>query len=443
MAKRQSLYPAQLDNNENWAPSEGLEIDRQPSDRFTSDAWDLIEDSILEIEKELGTDPAGTYATIDAWLTALQADIDGFPDELKNLITHEIQQLETLGGVTTISAAQWANLGANRISDNDGDTIIHTEEAADEDILRFDTAGNQRLAIHDGWINQHFNNLLDPYGGMESWSGGVAVAPDGWTLSVAAAESVAQEIATHMHGNFAANVLRGGADCNLYRVIEEFTYYQNRIMTLGCWVYATAADRGRIQIDDGVATSESAYHTGVAGWEWLTVTRTIDNAATSVTVRLLVDNDDVHVIFDGAVLVEGQLCPTYMPALKTIFLTTSITDAAWIGAGRSTSEADIDLSAFGNGCPPNIKAVYIYCAIRDSGSAANSTYILFGPAGIPMVAVPDQFGGVITEDLTNDTYRYDSACVPCIAGDIRYKINASAAGTMDVHLHIMGYVLGE
>lgn len=44
-------------------------------------------------------------------LLALQTDVDEFPDELKNLIDHEIQQLETLGGVTTISAAQWGFLG--------------------------------------------------------------------------------------------------------------------------------------------------------------------------------------------------------------------------------------------------------------------------------------------------------------------------------------------
>jgi len=51
----------------------------------------------------------GTVDGVD--VAALKTDVDGFPDELKNLVTAEIQQLEAIGA-TTISAAQWGYLGA-------------------------------------------------------------------------------------------------------------------------------------------------------------------------------------------------------------------------------------------------------------------------------------------------------------------------------------------
>lgn len=50
----------------------------------------------------------GTVDGVD--IAALKTDVDGFPDELKNLVTAEIQQLENIGAVT-ISADQWAILG--------------------------------------------------------------------------------------------------------------------------------------------------------------------------------------------------------------------------------------------------------------------------------------------------------------------------------------------
>ena len=44
-------------------------------------------------------------------ITNLTTDVDGFPDELKNLTTSEIQQLENIG-TSTVSATQWGYIGA-------------------------------------------------------------------------------------------------------------------------------------------------------------------------------------------------------------------------------------------------------------------------------------------------------------------------------------------
>jgi len=50
----------------------------------------------------------GTVDGVD--IASLSSDVDGFPDELKNLVQAEIQQLENIDA-TTISAAQWTILG--------------------------------------------------------------------------------------------------------------------------------------------------------------------------------------------------------------------------------------------------------------------------------------------------------------------------------------------
>lgn len=286
--------------------------------------------------------------------------------------------------------------------------------------------------------NQHFSNLLDPYGGMESWSGGAAVAPDGLTLAGAAA-TIAREAGTVRHGNYSAKLTRVGNDCSLSRAIEETTYYQNRVVTLGCWVWASVASRGRIQIADGVGTSESAYHTGGSSWEFLTVTRTIDNAAASVTPHLRVDNGNTAVYFDGAILVEGTICPTYMPAVKPVWLTVPIWDAGWWGGGKSDGDsAVLDLSAFGNGCPPGIKGVYFSIFAQDSDVTVNPAARI-GPTLAQHDCITAELGGG-----ANDRWSGGCGFSPCDAnGDVYMFCDASGANTLDIYLRIFAYFLGE
>ncbi len=66
----------------------------------------------MEADFDMGANDivdVGLVDTVD--VAALKADVDGFPDQLKQLLTVEIQQLENIGA-TTLSATQWAYLGA-------------------------------------------------------------------------------------------------------------------------------------------------------------------------------------------------------------------------------------------------------------------------------------------------------------------------------------------
>lgn len=157
-------------------------------------------------------------------------------------------------------------------------------------------------------LNISNRNLLE-WSGMEDWVSGAAAAPTNHTLSGASA-TVAQEATIVKRGTYSAKVTRVGADATLYYDLSTYLNYQGRQVTLGAWVYATVASRARISIDDGVGASQSTYHTGDSTWQFLTVTRNIDTAATRLRSGFEVNTGNTSGYFDGAILSEGSLAFT-------------------------------------------------------------------------------------------------------------------------------------
>lgn len=150
-------------------------------------------------------------------------------------------------------------------------------------------------------------------GSMESWSAGTTVtAPDAWTLSGTAA--TVQKSSDGQDGSFSAQITAGSVASMLSQTVVPsisatlYARLRGRTLTLFAYVKTSVALCARLQIYDGVGTSESAYHTGGGGWERLTVTRTLDAAATTLVARLLNDKTDSASTakFDSAVLVEGE-----------------------------------------------------------------------------------------------------------------------------------------
>lgn len=148
-------------------------------------------------------------------------------------------------------------------------------------------------------------NLMDDWGAMEDWSDGTSSAPTGWTLTGAGA-SVAQESSTVKIGQYSAALTRSGADCSIYYDFGNYDDCLGKRMTFGAWVYVGTASRARLSIDDGVGSSNSSYHTGAAGWEFLTVTHDVDESATQIRVACEVNTGNVTAYFDGGVLVVGE-----------------------------------------------------------------------------------------------------------------------------------------
>lgn len=147
-------------------------------------------------------------------------------------------------------------------------------------------------------------NLLK-WSNMEDWENGASAAPTNHTLTGAGA-SVARESTTIKQGTYSAAVTRAGADTTLYYDLPEYADYVSRKVTFGCWVYATVASRGRLSISDGVGSTNSSYHTGGSGWEYLEVTHDVDTSATRIRVEMQVNTGNTTVYFDGGVLVDGN-----------------------------------------------------------------------------------------------------------------------------------------
>jgi hypothetical protein len=151
-------------------------------------------------------------------------------------------------------------------------------------------------------------------GGFESWSAGTSAAPDRWTLAGSGA-AAAREGTIIKHGTYSAKLTRATNDCKLSQSVTSdaggTTYFRNRIYTLGCWVYATVADRVRLAIYDGVARTYSFYHPGDSVFRFLTVIRTMDASATELTAELNVDSGDTSGYFDGATLCQGSIITAF------------------------------------------------------------------------------------------------------------------------------------
>jgi len=74
-------------------------------------AWDKTLPKGTDKIKDSDDEIRANWAAIEAVLGNLVINGEAIPEELKNLTTAEIQQLENIGA-TTISAAQWGYLGA-------------------------------------------------------------------------------------------------------------------------------------------------------------------------------------------------------------------------------------------------------------------------------------------------------------------------------------------
>lgn len=117
------------------------------------------------------------------------------------------------------------------------------------------------------------------------------------------------------------------------------------------------------------------------------------------------------------------------------FLASPLTSTAWDGdAYSTTAKTLIDMSAV-FGVPAGVKAVLLYAAVRDSGSATQDTYLILSPNNTV-------FKGIAVSPMpVNDRYGRYGLTIPCDSnGDIYYQITASGAGTFDVVIEIWGWL---
>ena len=160
------------------------------------------------------------------------------------------------------------------------------------------------------WDNQSLCNLLKN-GCFE-----VGDPPTGWTAANSAV--LAQEGTTVKMGSKSIKITAQAAYSQANQDVANYVRYAGRKVTLGAWYYCPAANdkTQSFQIYDGVDNTTSAALTKDGAWHWLTITHTLNASPTTLRAVFIVtynaDTDDLLYI-DGAILVEGEVCPAFSP----------------------------------------------------------------------------------------------------------------------------------
>lgn len=145
-----------------------------------------------------------------------------------------------------------------------------------------------------GKTNLFYNELF------EVWPTDDAEVPAGFALA-GAAGTIARcgtglADTNRKIGDFCAKVTRVAADTTLQQVILNAAAmtagapaFQSKVCGFGAWVRSTSIGGARIFINDGVGTTYSTANVAANTWEWLTVQRTLNAAATLLNAGVIND----------------------------------------------------------------------------------------------------------------------------------------------------------
>jgi len=170
----------------------------------------------------------------------------------------------------------------------------------------------------------------DPVLGV--WNAGTTAAPSNYTLAGTGATIVrtgtGEADTTRQVGKYAAKVTFGSATATLCQDVWSTTTFdtglRGRTFSAGLWAKTSTASQVRAQIDDGVGTTNTAYHSGGGAFEWLTATRTLDTSATKLTMCFRVESAGAAYA-SAYTLVIGALPPDdYRPPILQYSFSTGV-----------------------------------------------------------------------------------------------------------------------
>jgi len=159
-------------------------------------------------------------------------------------------------------------------------------------------------------LNKNLENIVNN-GSFETWLNDTSSPPNGWVVT----DGTVSRSTDKTRGAYAAVLTRSGAfPAFLYHDVTDYERLKNVTVILSAKVKCSVASRARIQINDGVTTTSSSYHSGGGTWETLSVFATVDVAATQLRVQLKIENNTGNATFDEVVLREGNLLSSFAPA---------------------------------------------------------------------------------------------------------------------------------
>ncbi len=247
---------------------------------------------------------------------------------------------------------------------------------------------------------------------------------------------------THLTGGYYGLKLIKGADTAEYYNLNTRTdrkfidQFKGRTVTFGTYVYSgTAIDNVKVQIYDGVGTTESSF-VGADAKTWVEVTRTISTSATQITPRILFDGDTSDIAYVSPVMmvfgssigagnyapIPGEIIWTEQPiALTTLDGITGFSDMAMTTLNMETESS--------GKIPKGAVAVYVRAQANDSGSLTGSSFLALR-ADASQVG---QFELQIPSGLLGDSVMKGQGWQKLSSsGDMDYQIDATGSGTFDI-----------
>lgn len=141
---------------------------------------------------------------------------------------------------------------------------------------------------------------------FRDWTNGASSAPDGWTLSGAAASVARNSTAGQFKiDQYSVSMTRAGTDCKLEYTIPNFEQYLGKRVTFGAWVRATVASTAYIQVIDDVSAANSSFHSGSGAFTFLTATYTVRYNATDLRIGFHMSTNNTTAQIDGVCLYLG------------------------------------------------------------------------------------------------------------------------------------------
>lgn len=225
-------------------------------------------------------------------------------------------------------------------------------------------------------------------GDFNIWTAGTTSAPDGWTLA-GAAGTIAQcgpgmgDTTSLGAGTYCAAVTRAGTNVTLSQDVvaaadvADFAEMKSRDVAICAKVKASAASVARLQVDDGVATTSSSYHTGGGTVEHLTAVHPINSGATKLTIMGQVNNTNASPYFGGFMCVFSSVAPSdWQPLSREGLATRTRYGLLSVGTQTIGGQKNMDLApAYKPGTAANVDTTVSGSRYRGTTAGANGTTV--------------------------------------------------------------------
>ncbi len=144
-------------------------------------------------------------------------------------------------------------------------------------------------------------------GSFETWSN-EDMLPEGWSW-YSPYGAVSKEENIKKSGSCSVKVTQDtfAGWSRIEQIFSNPQDYRGKTLTFGCWVYSNNSGLGQIYVTDNAHQSFSPTPSQTGTWQYLTVTHTVDSAATFLSFSLTTGGGlgTGSAYFDDAVLVEG------------------------------------------------------------------------------------------------------------------------------------------